>query len=108
MCIRDSLRTIDGFSVALLEDCGDKIDEAGKSHLQRIRAATQRMGTPVSYTHLDVYKRQSQHTIERFYCTALSKFHFVKPEALQHARDGAARVVPSGLEDAEMCIRDRA
>jgi light-regulated signal transduction histidine kinase (bacteriophytochrome) len=42
--LRAPLRTIDGFGQALLEDCGDKLDDNGKSHLQRIRAATQRMG----------------------------------------------------------------
>jgi PAS domain S-box-containing protein len=42
--LRAPLRTIDGFSHALLEDCSDKLDDASKSHLNRIRAATQRMG----------------------------------------------------------------
>jgi PAS domain S-box-containing protein len=41
--LRAPLRSIDGFSLALLEDCGEKLDEAGKAHLQRIRAAAQRM-----------------------------------------------------------------
>jgi PAS domain S-box-containing protein len=43
--LRAPLRTIDGFSLALLEDCNDTLDEVGKGHLRRIRAATQRMGT---------------------------------------------------------------
>ena len=42
--LRTPLRAIDGFSLALLEDCGDKIDGEGKRHLQRVRAATVRMG----------------------------------------------------------------
>jgi PAS domain S-box-containing protein len=42
--LRAPLRSIDGFSQALLEDCVEKLDEAEKSHLHRIRAATQRMG----------------------------------------------------------------
>jgi signal transduction histidine kinase len=42
--LRTPLRSIDGFSLALLEDCGDRLDEADKSHLTRIRAASQRMG----------------------------------------------------------------
>ena len=42
--LRAPLRTIDGFSHALLEDCGDRLDDTGKTHLNRIRAATQRMG----------------------------------------------------------------
>ena len=43
--LRSPLRSIDGFSQALLEDCGERIDEQGKSYLHRIRAATQKMGT---------------------------------------------------------------
>jgi PAS domain S-box-containing protein len=42
--LRAPLRGIDGFSMALLEDYTDKLDEAGKDYLQRVRAATQRMG----------------------------------------------------------------
>lgn len=42
--LRAPLRSIDGFSLALLEDYGDKLDEEAKSHLSRIRAATTRMG----------------------------------------------------------------
>jgi light-regulated signal transduction histidine kinase (bacteriophytochrome) len=42
--LRAPLRTIDGFSQALLEDYADKLDDEGKDHLQRVRAATQRMG----------------------------------------------------------------
>jgi signal transduction histidine kinase len=42
--LRAPLRSIDGFSLALLEDYAERLDEEGKGHLQRIRAATQRMG----------------------------------------------------------------
>jgi signal transduction histidine kinase len=42
--LRAPLRSIDGFSLALMEDCADKLDQQGQHHLQRIRAATQRMG----------------------------------------------------------------
>jgi len=41
--LRSPLRSIDGFSLALLEDPGDQLDEAGKTYLHRIRAASQRM-----------------------------------------------------------------
>jgi PAS domain S-box-containing protein len=41
--LRAPLRSIDGFSLALLEDCSDRLDAAGKDFLHRIRAATQRM-----------------------------------------------------------------
>ncbi|HWP60219.1 MAG TPA: PAS domain S-box protein [Candidatus Acidoferrales bacterium] len=42
--LRAPLRSINGFSQALLEDCADKLDEQGKRYLQRICAATERMG----------------------------------------------------------------
>ena len=42
--LRAPLRAIDGFSQAILEDYHDKLDETGKDHIARVRAATQRMG----------------------------------------------------------------
>jgi signal transduction histidine kinase len=41
--LRAPLRSIDGFSLALLEDYHDKLDDAGRDALARIRAASQRM-----------------------------------------------------------------
>ncbi len=41
--LRTPLRGIDGFSVALLEDYGDKLDAHGKDYLHRVREATRRM-----------------------------------------------------------------
>jgi PAS domain S-box-containing protein len=41
--LRAPLRAIDGFSQALIEDCGDKLDDIGRGHVQRVRAATDRM-----------------------------------------------------------------
>jgi signal transduction histidine kinase len=42
--LRAPLRSIDGFSIALLEDYADQLDEEGRDNLQRIRANSQRMG----------------------------------------------------------------
>lgn len=41
--LRTPLRAIDGFSQALLDDCGDMLTPAGREHLARVRAATLRM-----------------------------------------------------------------
>jgi len=41
--LRAPLRTIDGFSVALMEDFGDQLPDEGRSYLLRIRTAAQRM-----------------------------------------------------------------
>jgi len=42
--LRAPLRTIDGFSQALLEDLGDKLDDQSRRHLERIRGGAQQMG----------------------------------------------------------------
>ena len=42
--LRGPLRSIDGFSQALLEDYGDRLDEQGRGYLRRVRVASQRMG----------------------------------------------------------------
>ena len=42
--LRAPLRSIDGFSQALLEDYVDTLDEQGKDYLQRVRASAQGMG----------------------------------------------------------------
>ncbi len=41
--LRAPLRSIDGFSQALLEDYADRLDEPGRQHIGRVRAATGRM-----------------------------------------------------------------
>jgi len=41
--LRAPLRSIDGFGKMLLEDYAMKLDEEGRSHLSRVRAAAQRM-----------------------------------------------------------------
>lgn len=41
--LRSPLRSMDGFSQALMEDYGERLDEQGLDYLKRIRAASQRM-----------------------------------------------------------------
>jgi PAS domain S-box-containing protein len=42
--LRAPLRAIDGFSQALLEDYGDRLDATARGYLERVRSGTQRMG----------------------------------------------------------------
>lgn len=42
--LRSPLRTIDGFSLAIIEDYGELLDDTGKDYLDRVRKAAQRMG----------------------------------------------------------------
>lgn len=41
--LRTPLRGIEGFSTALLEDCGDELGSTGEGHINRIRNATRKM-----------------------------------------------------------------
>jgi two-component system sensor histidine kinase/response regulator len=41
--LRAPLRPLDGFSLALIQDYGDALDDTGRDYLNRIRAAAQRM-----------------------------------------------------------------
>ena len=43
--LRTPLRAIDGFGRALLDDYQDRLDETGKSYLDRVRAGAQRLGS---------------------------------------------------------------
>lgn len=42
--LRAPLRGMDGYSLALLEDYGDKLDDTGKEYLQIVRTSSQKMG----------------------------------------------------------------
>ena len=42
--LRAPLRSIDGFSMALMEEYEDKLDTDGKDYLRRVRSSSQRMG----------------------------------------------------------------
>jgi len=42
--LRSPLRSIDGFSQALLEDYNEKLDDNGQDYLKRLRGASQKMG----------------------------------------------------------------
>jgi PAS domain S-box-containing protein len=63
--LRAPLRSIDGFSLALMEDYADKLDERALSHLNRIRAATQRMAQLIDdLIKLAYVTRSEMHTEE--------------------------------------------
>lgn len=42
--LRAPLRAVDGFSQAIIEDYGDRLDQIGRDHLQRVREGCQQMG----------------------------------------------------------------
>ena len=67
--LRSPLRGIDGFSQALLEDYGDKLDENGKQYLNHVREGAQRMGVIIDdllnlsrITRTDLFKQHADLT----------------------------------------------
>jgi PAS domain S-box-containing protein len=70
--LRAPLRSIDGFSLALLEDYSDKLDETGNSHLRRIRAATQRMAQLIDDLLKLAFVTRSEMRIEPVNLSALA------------------------------------
>ena len=61
--LRAPLRAIDGFSQALLEESGERLDENGKRYLQRVRAGAQKMADLID--DLLSLSRVSRQSLER-------------------------------------------
>jgi signal transduction histidine kinase len=93
--LRSPLRGIDGFSLALLEDYAERLDDQGKEHLQRIRAATQRMGMLIDDLLNLSRMTRAEMRKERFNISTLA--HSVV-ESLQEAH--AERRIEFRIEDA--------
>lgn len=86
--LRAPLRSIDGFSQALLEDCGDRLDANGRSHLARVRNAAQRMGLLIDdllrlarVSRADMHRTRVDITgLAREVMAAIDKDRRIKPE----------------------------
>jgi PAS domain S-box-containing protein len=71
--LRAPLRSMDGFSQALLEDYGNKLDDQGKDYIRRVRAASQRMSQLIDdLLNLSRITRAEMH-YEKVNLTALAK-----------------------------------
>lgn len=82
--LRAPLRSIDGFSLALLEDYADLFDDKGKDYLRRVRAAAQRMGDLID----DLLQ------LSRVTRAELSREHLQLSELVKEVADGLARREP--------------
>lgn len=91
--LRAPLRAINGFSHALAEDYGDRLDETGRSYLARLRRASLRMGELID--ELQKLASVSRHTL-RIEHTDVSA---IAQEILDElAATGSGRVVQSHVE----------
>ncbi|HTQ59245.1 MAG TPA: PAS domain S-box protein [Candidatus Solibacter sp.] len=95
--LRAPLRTIDGFSRALLEDYFEKLDDEGRKHLERVRAATQHMGNLIDdLLNLSKMTRAAMH-LENVNLSALAGEVLENLQKSQPERQLELRIEP-GLE----------
>lgn len=84
--LRAPLRSIDGFSLALMEDYADTLDAEARGHLERIRAATQRMAQLIDDLLKLARVTRSEMRNETVDLTAMAKVIFAEFEALEPER----------------------
>ncbi len=89
--LRAPLRSIDGFSQAVLEDAGDKLDPEARGHLDRVRAAAQRMASLID--DLLNLSRVSRQELKRDPVDVSALAHGVVDELRRAAPDRAVDVV---------------
>jgi two-component system NtrC family sensor kinase len=110
--LRAPLRSIDGFSQALIEDYGDRLDETAQNYLHRIRAAAQRMAVLIDDILLLSRISRAQVERERVDLSALAQTVAeelkqqnpgrdvdlqIQPDLFTHADRGLMRVLLDNL-----------
>jgi PAS domain S-box-containing protein len=96
--LRAPLRSIDGFSQALLEDCWDKLDIQGKDYLIRIKAASKRMADLIEdMLQLSRITRMEMN-IEKVDLTRIARSVIDELQKSQPRRNVEIRIA-EGLED---------
>jgi PAS domain S-box-containing protein len=95
--LRAPLRSIDGFSLALLERYTSQLDDKGKHYLQRVRAATGRMGQLID--DLLNLSRVTRSQMQRSYVdlTALVKAIAADTQQTQPERSNVEFVIEPGV-----------
>jgi signal transduction histidine kinase len=93
--LRSPLRAIDGFSLAVLEDSADKLDADGKGHLERVRAATQRMGRLIDDLLELSRVARAPMRLEPVDLSALTATVVAELREAEPARDVAVTIAPS-------------
>ncbi len=95
--LRSPLRSIDGFSQVLLEDYAEHLDDKGKNHLSRMRAATQRMAQLIDdLLNLSRVTRTEMHR-EKMDLSAVARSITAELESTQPGRQ-VKFVIEEGLE----------
>lgn len=92
--LRAPLRSIDGFSQALLEHCGNNLDEKGKTYLDRVRRATQNMGRLI-----DDMLKLSRITQAEFKRQNVNLSNMITEITKAHQRDNPDKAVDFAIQD---------
>ena len=99
--LRAPLRAMDGFSMALIEDYADKLDETGQNYLRRIRAGSQRMAELIDdLLHLSQVTRAEMRHV-RVDLTAMAEEIGTELRQLQPDRQMEFIVAPALAVDAD-------
>jgi len=102
--LRAPLRAIDGFSRALLDHCGDKLDDESGDYLRRVRMATQKMSALIdALLNLSRINRTVPRK-ESINLTALAHAVVVELHESEPVRDVVVEIAPglSGHGDARL------
>ena len=94
--LRAPLRTIDGFSLALMEDYSDRLDADGRDYIERIRGGVQRMGMLIDALLQLSRVTRSEVQREEIDLSQLSTLIFGELQAVEEKR-GAVFVVQPGV-----------
>lgn len=99
--LRTPLRSIDGFSQAILEDCAGALNDQGKSHLHRIRSAAQRMASLI-----DDLLNLAKLTRAEIHAERLNVSNLARSVAAELRRAHPGREVEMQIEDGLEAIAD--
>jgi PAS domain S-box-containing protein len=100
--LRAPLRSIDGFSQALLEEYGNKLDDTGKTYLERARKATERMGFLI-----DDMLKLSRVSRAEFSHEAVDLSTMAQGIAEEHQKNNPERVVDVSVQEGVMTQGNR-
>lgn len=95
--LRAPLRSIDGFSHVLMEDYGDRLDEAGRDYLVRVRAASQRMAELIDDMLALAKMLRSELKREPVDLSAMARDVVVELEGSELARAGVVWVIEDSV-----------
>jgi PAS domain S-box-containing protein len=92
--LRAPLRSIDGFSLALVEDCGEQLNAEAKASLGRIRNATARMGRLIDDLLTLARMSRAELIPERVNLSALAEEIATQCRSAEPGRDVVFAVTP--------------